>query len=63
MLKQQDLEARVHLLGLNRTRLEAQIVSFIQIQVIHAETTSTDQVDEPERADLKLRMKWGVWYD
>lgn len=35
VLKQQGLEARVHLLGLNRTRLEAQIVSFIQIQVIH----------------------------
>lgn len=38
MLKQQGLEARVHLLGLNRTRLEAQTVSVIQIQVIHAET-------------------------
>lgn len=63
MLKQQDLEARVHLLGLNRKRLEAQVVSFIQIRVIHAETTSTDQVDEPERANLKLKMKRGVWYD
>lgn len=63
MLKHQDLEARVHLLGLNRTRLEAQIVSFIEIQVIHAESTSTDQVDEPEKADLKLKMKWGVGYD
>lgn len=57
MLKQQDLEARVHLVGLDRTRLQAQIVSFNQIQVIHAETTSTDQVDEPERANLKLKMK------
>lgn len=63
MLKHQDLEARVHLLGLNRTRLEAQIVSFIERQVIHAESTSTDQVDEPEKADLKLKMKWGVGYD
>lgn len=63
VLRQQGLEARVHLLGLNKTRLEAQIVSLIQIQVIHAETTGTDQVDEPERTDLKLKMKWSVWYD
>lgn len=63
VLRLQDLGVRVHLLGLNKTRLEARIVSFIQIHIILAENTSTDQVDEPARADLELKTKWGVWDD
>lgn len=63
VLRLQDLGVRVHLFGLNKTGLEARIVSFIQIHIILAENTSTDRVDEPARADLELKTEWGVWYD